>query len=40
MTVIVPCDYNQTKAATIAIAEYRPGLPAFRQTDMANFYCT
>lgn len=22
MTVIVPCDYNQTKAATIAIAEY------------------
>ncbi len=23
MTVIVPCDYNQTKAATIAIAEYR-----------------
>src|SRR6058998_859678 len=22
MTVIVPCDYNQTKAATIAVAEY------------------
>ena len=22
MTVIVPCDYNQTKAATIAIADY------------------
>src|SRR5687768_14934140 len=22
MTVIVPCDYNQTKAATLAIAEY------------------
>jgi len=22
MTVINPCDYNQTKAATIAIAEY------------------
>ena len=23
MTVIVPCDYNQTKAATLAIAEYK-----------------
>ncbi len=23
MTVIVPCDYNQTKAATMAIAEYK-----------------
>ena len=23
MTVIVPCDYNQTKAATLAIAEYQ-----------------
>ena len=23
MTVIVPCDYNQTKAATIAIADYQ-----------------
>src|SRR5205814_4092895 len=23
MTVIVPCDYNQTKAATIAIADYK-----------------
>ena len=22
MTVIVPCDYTQTKAATIAIADY------------------
>lgn len=38
MTVIVPCDYNQTKAATIAIAEYegpvylrfgRPAWPIF-----------
>lgn len=38
MTVIVPCDYNQTKAATLAIAEYegpvylrfgRPGWPIF-----------
>jgi transketolase len=38
MTVINPCDYNQTKAATIAIAEYdgpvylrfgRPGWPVF-----------
>lgn len=39
-TVINPCDYNQTKAATIAIAEYhgpvylrfgRPGWPNFTQ---------
>src|SRR6476646_1747432 len=38
MTVIVPCDYNQTKAATLAIAEYngpvylrfgRPNWPIF-----------
>lgn len=38
MTVIVPCDYNQTKAATMAIAEYvgpvylrfgRPSWPIF-----------
>jgi transketolase len=38
MTVINPCDYNQTKAATIAIAEYhgpvylrfgRPSMPIF-----------
>jgi transketolase len=38
MTVIVPCDYNQTKAATIAIAEHegpvylrfgRPSWPMF-----------
>jgi transketolase len=42
MTVIVPCDYNQTKAATIAIAEYqgpvylrfgRPSWPIFT-TDL------
>jgi transketolase len=42
MTVIVPCDYNQTKAATIAIAEYdgpvylrfgRPSWPIFTKTD-------
>ena len=39
MTVIVPCDYNQTKAATMAIAEYEgPGLPAFRQSRLAHFY--
>ncbi len=40
MTVIVPCDYNQTKAATIAIADYegpvylrfgRPKWPNFTQ---------
>jgi transketolase len=41
MTVIVPCDYNQTKAATIAIADYvgpvylrfgRPVWPIFTNT--------
>jgi transketolase len=42
MTVIVPCDYNQTKAATIAIAEHigpvylrfgRPKVPNFTPVD-------
>lgn len=42
MTVIVPCDYNQTKAATIAVAEYegpvylrfgRPVWPIFTPAD-------
>jgi transketolase len=42
MTVINTCDYNQTKAATIAIAEYdgpvylrfgRPKVPVFMPTD-------
>src|SRR5271156_3226437 len=42
MTVIVPCDYNQTKAATIAIADYqgpvylrfgRPKWPNFTEED-------
>lgn len=42
MTVINPCDYNQTKAATIAIAEYvgpvylrfgRPVVPIFTPAD-------
>ena len=42
MTVINPCDYNQTKAATIAIAEYegpvylrfgRPKVPIFTDPD-------
>jgi transketolase len=42
MTVIVPCDYNQTKAATIAIADYtgpvylrfgRPSWPIFTKPD-------
>ncbi|MBL7728626.1 MAG: transketolase family protein, partial [Dinghuibacter sp.] len=42
MTVIVPCDYNQTKAATMAIAEYqgpvylrfgRPAWPIFTKTE-------
>src|SRR4249920_1211549 len=44
MTVIVPCDYNQTKAATMAIADYqgpvylrfgRPSWPIF--TKEADF---
>jgi transketolase len=42
MTVINPCDYNQTKAATIAIARYegpvylrfgRPSVPVFTDVD-------
>ncbi|MFN3556158.1 MAG: transketolase family protein [Bacteroidales bacterium] len=42
MTVIVPCDYNQTKAATLAIAEHqgpvylrfgRPKVPVFIPAD-------
>lgn len=42
MTVIVPCDYNQTKAATIAVADYegpvylrfgRPVWPIFTAAD-------
>ena len=42
MTVINPCDYNQTKAATIAIADYegpvylrfgRPAVPIFTDAD-------
>src|SRR5688572_29418946 len=42
MTVINPCDYNQTKAATIAIAEHngpvylrfgRPVIPVFTEAD-------
>ncbi|ALI99386.1 transketolase family protein [Rufibacter tibetensis] len=42
MTVINPCDYNQTKAATMAIAEYegpvylrfgRPVIPVFTPAD-------
>jgi len=42
MTVIVPCDFNQTKAATIAVAEYagpvylrfgRPKWPNFTQEN-------
>ena len=43
MVVINPCDYNQTKAATIAIAEHegpvylrfgRPSVPNFTEADM------
>lgn len=42
MTVVVPCDYNQTKAATLAIAEHqgpvylrfgRPKVPVFTDPD-------
>ena len=38
MTVIVPCDFNQTKAATIAIAEYAgPVYLRFGRPRWANF---
>jgi len=46
MTVIVPCDFNQTKAATIAIASYqgpvylrfgRPKWPNFTKEDGSDF---
>jgi transketolase len=46
MTVIVPCDFNQTKAATLAIADYdgpvylrfgRPKWPNFTAPDGSDF---
>lgn len=38
MTVIVPCDYNQTKAATMAIADYEgPVYLRFGRPKWANF---
>lgn len=38
MTVVVPCDYNQTKAATIAIAAYEgPVYLRFGRPKWANF---
>ena len=38
MTVINPCDYNQTKAATIAIAEHKgPVYLRFGRPKVANF---
>ncbi len=46
MTVIVPCDFNQTKTATIAIADYtgpvylrfgRPKWPNFTKEDGSDF---
>jgi len=46
MSVIVPCDFNQTKAATIAIADYegpvylrfgRPKWPNFTKEDGSDF---
>lgn len=46
MTVIVPCDFNQTKAATLAIADYkgpvylrfgRPKWPNFTKEDGSDF---
>src|SRR6476660_2634269 len=38
MTVIVPCDFNQTKAATLAIAEYNgPVYLRFGRPNWPNF---
>lgn len=46
MTVVVPCDFNQTKAATLAVAEYngpvylrfgRPKWPNFTKEDGSDF---
>jgi transketolase len=38
MTVINPCDYNQTKAATLAIADYEgPVYLRFGRPSIANF---
>lgn len=38
MTVINPCDYNQTKAATLAIADYKgPVYLRFGRPKVANF---
>lgn len=38
MTVVVPCDYNQTKAATIAIAEHKgPVYLRFGRPAVPNF---
>ncbi len=46
MTVIVPCDFNQTKAATLSIADYkgpvylrfgRPKWPNFTKEDGSDF---
>ena len=48
MTVIVPCDYNQTKAATLAVAEHigpvylrfgRPVWPIFTAADQTFQIC-
>ncbi|MGN0033378.1 MAG: transketolase family protein [Candidatus Limimorpha sp.] len=38
MTVIVPCDFNQTKAATLAVSEYEgPVYLRFGRPKVANF---
>ena len=38
MTVIVPCDFNQTKAATLAVAEHNgPVYLRFGRPKVANF---
>ena len=38
MTVIVPCDFNQTKAATVAVAEHNgPVYLRFGRPKVANF---
>lgn len=39
MVVINPCDYNQTKAATLATADYvGPGVPALRPPESAHLH--
>jgi transketolase len=37
MTVINTCDYNQTKAATLALADHGPAYLRFGRPVVANF---